>query len=108
MSEDDYRWEHMSVMERCEVLRAQVHRLMKANGWVHPDSTLKVDMCPNNEGIPKASCPSCSPTELELARLRRIEAAAREAMDQWRVLTGIPGWKGLHDLMASLDSEPER
>jgi hypothetical protein len=35
---DDEIWHQSTVMERCEILRAQVHRLMKANAWVHPDS----------------------------------------------------------------------
>lgn len=84
----DYQWSKMSLFERSEWLRAEVDAL--------EESLL--------DGI--TAEPGWSVSEVELARLRRIEEAARGLVVDWALRE--ERLRALRKLRDALDSEPER
>ena len=94
---DEEIWHQSTVMERCEILRAQVHRLMKANAWVHPDSE------PMGPPAVPAFAAENAVVE-EMARLKRIEAAAQRVVESWGGMYGVPDWTDFHRLREALRS----
>jgi len=95
---NDEIWHQSTVMERCEILRAQVHRLMKANAWVHPDSE------PMGPPTVVQLRPGGVITGDEIVRLKRIEAAAERVVESWRGMYGVPDWTDLRALRKALRS----
>lgn len=92
---NDYTWDQMSVMERCEVLRARVQaveaeiKALKAS-WAPAEFVSLRDRVRELEGgrirpnvWDRLAEKLDAVTEAELARLRRIEEAARHVHAVW-------------------------
>lgn len=94
---NDQVWRQSTAIERCEILKSRLDLIETQGGRVHIDGTDEYIGC------------------LELARLRRIEEAARAVDAQhdvhWEAFSNL-GWAGVVDarrnLRAALVSEPTR
>lgn len=84
---NDYAWNNASAIERCEVLRERLDRIESAKGervkvMVHPDGSFSA-MPGGITMVPPGFLTGEQVTvpAVELARLRRIEEAARALQD---------------------------
>ena len=109
---NDQVWHQSTVMERCEILRSRLDRIEHPVPEVAPewkaidDLARRVAEIENRDARP----PEVKLTRSELARLRRIEAAARRYSDHTAAQPcyGEADQREWNLLRAALGSEPNR
>lgn len=124
---NDYAWDKASAIERCEILKARLDRMdrdVKAPGddecWLPPHNWTRemveefnrwkphFDVLAKAEELNRTHPAEVMVTKSELARLRRIEQAAKVA-HVWLLVGGAAEANAACEkLGAALDSEPGR